>query len=137
MDKRDHQELPQEEFDIEKALDKEDKEEKEEKEKETDLMLEPKESSSDENKPFRLEDDKCIRCLDLLYKLVLLLFCITSIISLIKKLFTGYSLYSNVYSEIYQRFNEDTTMKLENQMIIEDIDGSSSGSSTDSSTDHH
>tara|TARA_B100000900_G_scaffold313909_1_gene272741 strand:- start:820 stop:1815 length:996 start_codon:yes stop_codon:yes gene_type:complete len=131
MDKQEHQEIPQEEFDIEKALDKE---EKEYKENETDLMLEPEESLSEGQKPFRLEDDKCIRCLDLLYKLVLALFCITSIISLIK-LFTGYSLYSDVYSEVYQRFNEDTTMKLENKMIIEDIAGSSSDSPTDSPTD--
>ena len=120
----DHQEIPQEEFDIEKALDKE------EKEKETDLMLGSEESSSDGQKPFRLEDDNCIRCLSLLYKCVLFLFCVTSIISLIK-LFTGY----NFYSEVYQRFNEDTTMKLDNQMIIEDIAGSSSDSSSDSSTD--
>lgn len=115
--KMNHQEIPQEEFDIEKALDKE------EKEKETDPMLVPEESSSDGQKPFRLKDDKCIRCLGLLYKCVLFLFCITSVISLVK-LFTGY----NLYSEVYQRFNEDTTMKLENYINLENIDGSSSNS---------
>lgn len=122
MNNLEHQEISQEEFDIEKSLDKE--------EKETDLMLEPEESSSEGNKPFRLEDDKCIRYLDLLYKLVFVLFCITSVISFIN-LCTGY----NFYSDVYQRFNEDTTMKLDNQMIIEDIAGSSSDSSSDSSTD--
>ena len=117
----DHQEIPQEEpqvlseYDIEKAIDKE--------EKETDQMLDSGESSSNDDKPFRLEDDKCIRYLDLLYKFVLFLFCIVSVISL-TKLITGY----NLYSEIYQKFNEDTTMKLENHINLEDIDGSSSNS---------
>ena len=117
----DHQELPQEEpsslneYDIEKAHSKE--------EIETDRMLNSYESSTNEDKPFRLEDDKCIQCLNLLYKCVLFLFCIVSVISL-TKLFTGY----NLYSEIYHKFNEDTTMKLENYINLEDIDGSSSNS---------
>ena len=102
----DHQEIPQEEpgalneYDIEKAQAKE--------EIETDRMLNSDESSSNEDKPFRLEDDKCIRCLDVLYKIAFILLCITSVISLIK-LFTGY----NIYLEIYQKFNQDTTMKLD------------------------
>ena len=120
MNKQDHQEISREEFDIEKALDKEEK-----KDKETDLMLEPEESTS-EAKPFRLEDDRYIRCLDLIYKIVLILFCIVSIISLIK-LYSGYSF----YTEVYHYFNEDTTMKLENADFTEIIDGSSSESSID------
>ena len=59
LNKTIHQELPQDDFDVEKAL------KEKEKEKETDLMLEPEKESSSFEKPNRLEDDKCIRCLSL------------------------------------------------------------------------
>lgn len=43
-------------------------------------------------KPYDIKDDTCIRTLNILYKIVLILFFIASIISLVK-LFTGYKVY--------------------------------------------
>ena len=104
LNKTIHQELPQDDFDVEKALVKDKDKDKEE----TDLMLEPEKESSSFEKPYRLEDDKCIRCLSLCDKIVFIIFCIVSIISIIK-LSTGY----NIYTEVYRKINEDTTMKLD------------------------
>ena len=50
-------------------------------------------------KPYDINDDPCIRALNILYKIVLILFFIASIISLVK-LFTGYKLYIHDIEDI-------------------------------------
>lgn len=47
-------------------------------------------------KPYDINDDPCIRVLNILYKIVLVLFFITAIISLVK-LYTGYNFYYELY----------------------------------------
>ena len=47
-------------------------------------------------KPYDINDDPCMKVLNILYKFVLVLFFIASVISLVK-LCTGYNFYYEVY----------------------------------------
>ena len=66
-------------------------------------------------KPFDVNDDPCIKRLNILTKLAFVIFCIASIISIIK-LSTGYNLYNELYNELF--FEEDTTMKKEDSWDV-------------------
>jgi hypothetical protein len=57
-------------------------------------------------KPFDINDDPCIKRLNALSKVVFVIFCIVSVISLVK-VFTGYHFYTDMYGKGYYA---DTTM---------------------------
>ena len=59
-------------------------------------------------KPYDINDDPCIKVLNFLYKFVLVLFFIASIISLIK-LYTGYNFYYDVYDMTMLNTNMNST----------------------------
>ena len=62
--------------------------------------------SSDMTKPFDINDDPCIKRLNALSKVVFVILCIVSVISLVK-VFTGYHFYTDMYGKGYYA---DTTM---------------------------
>jgi len=57
-------------------------------------------------KPFDINDDPCIKRLNALSKVVFVIFCIVSVISLVK-VSTGYNFYTDMYDKVY---SADTTM---------------------------
>ena len=62
--------------------------------------------SSDMTKPFDINDDPCIKRLNALSKVVFVIFCIVSVISLVK-VSTGYNFYTDMYDKVY---SADTIM---------------------------
>ena len=63
-------------------------------------------------KPYDINDDPCIRVLNILYKIVLVLFFITAIISLVK-LYTGYNFYYELYDMTMLNTNIPNTTSYE------------------------
>ena len=64
-----------------------------------------KDKHSDKDKPFDVNDDPCIKRLNVLNNIVIGIFFIVSFIALVK-LFTGY----NFYNDMYKVYYDDTTM---------------------------